>query len=147
MQFREKSKKRVTINITSLIDVLFLLLIFFMVSSTFVERPGMKLDLPKAKQREAVRMEGVTLFLTSDESIFLNEEPVELKTLESRLKSIAPEIEEEGIVLQADETIRYGLVVEVMDMIKESGITKMVVATEVKEEPADQAAESRQTGD
>ncbi len=134
MQFREKSRKRVTINITSLIDVLFLLLIFFMVSSTFLERPGMKLDLPEAKQREAVRMEGYTLFLTSDEKIYLNEEQVDLKNLEARLKSIAPEIEEEGIVLQADETIRYGLVVEVMDLIKDSGITKMVVATRAKEE-------------
>lgn len=134
MEFRGKSKKRVIINITSLIDVLFLLLIFFMVSSTFLERPGMKLDLPKASQKEAIRMEGYTLFVTSDERLFLNNESVTLESLEERLKSIAGEVEEDGIVLQADETIRYGLVVEVMDQIKKSGIKKMVVATEVEEE-------------
>ena len=134
MQFREKKRRRVTINITSLIDVLFLLLIFFMVSSTFLERPGMKLDLPKASHKESIRMEGYTLFVTQEEKLFLNDEPVKLNELEAKLRKIAPEIEEEGIVLQADEQIRYGLVIEVMDMIKKSGIKKMVVATEIKEE-------------
>ncbi|MBN2102798.1 biopolymer transporter ExbD [bacterium] len=134
MQFREKSRKRVMINITSLIDVLFLLLIFFMVSSTFLERPGMKLDLPRTRQKETVRMEGYTLFVTPDEKLFLNEEAVEFKNLGARLKEIANEIEEEGLVLHADEKVHYGLVVEVMDMIKQSGIKKMVVATDVKEE-------------
>jgi biopolymer transport protein ExbD len=134
MQFREKKQRRVTINITSLIDVLFLLLIFFMVSSTFLERPGMKLDLPKASHKESIRMEGYTLFVTQDEKLFLNDEPVKLNELEAKLRKIAPEIEGEGIVLQADEQIRYGLVIEVMDMIKKSGIKKMVVATEIKEE-------------
>jgi biopolymer transport protein ExbD len=134
MQFREKKRRRVTINITSLIDVLFLLLIFFMVSSTFLERPGMKLDLPKASHKESIRMEGYTLFVTQEEKLFLNDEPVKLNELEAKLRKIAPEIEEEGIVLQADEQIRYGLVIEVMDMIKKSGIKKMVVATEIKED-------------
>ena len=139
MQFREKKRRRVTINITSLIDVLFLLLIFFMVSSTFLERPGMKLDLPKAAQKESVRMEGYTLFSTRDDKLYLNDESVQIGELESKLRKIAPEIEGEGIVLQADEQVRYGLVVEVMDIIKQSGIKKIIVATEIKnEEPNNQ---------
>ena len=133
MQLREKKKKNIVINITSLIDVLFLLLIFFMVSSTFLEKPGMKLDLPKSQQKEAVRMEGYTLFITTDKKIYLNEEPVTLETLPQKLKAIASEIEKDGIVLQADEKVPYGLVVETMDIIKQSGITKLIVATENKE--------------
>ena len=133
MQLREKKKKNIVINITSLIDVLFLLLIFFMVSSTFLEKPGMKLDLPKSQQKEAVRMEGYTLFITTDKTLYLNEEQVTLNTLPQKLKAIASEIEEDGIVLQADEKVPYGLVVETMDIIKQSGITKLIVATESKE--------------
>jgi biopolymer transport protein ExbD len=132
MQFRDKPKKRVIINITSLIDVNFLLLIFFMVSSTFLEQPGMKLDLPEAKENDAVRSEGYTLFITSNETLFLNEEPVAIADLLDRLKAIAPEAEETGLILKADENIRYGLVVEAMDLIRQSGIVKLVVATEVK---------------
>jgi len=134
MQFKEKNKKRITINITSLVDVLFLLLIFFIVSSTFLEQPGMKLDLPRTTEKEAVRMEGYTLFITTEGALYLNEESVTIANLPDRLKTIAPELEENGLILKADEKIRYGLVVEVMDLVKQSGIKKLVVATQPKEE-------------
>ena len=133
MQFLTKPKRRIIINITSLIDVLFLLLIFFIVSSTFLEQPGMKLDLPRAQEQQAVRMEGYTVFITTDERVFLNEERVSLADLPERLEGIAPETEEQGLILKADENVRYGLVVEVMDIAKRSGIVKLVVATEPKD--------------
>ena len=134
MQFREKSKRHIIINITSLIDVLFILLIFFMVSSTFLEQPGMKLDLPKTSQKTVVQVEGYTLFIMSDESLYLNHEEITIEALPARLKEIAKEVEDKGIVLQADEKIRYGWVVEIMDVIKQSGITKLIVATRMKED-------------
>ncbi len=134
MQFREKSRRRVIINITSLIDVLFLLLIFFIVSSTFLEQPGMKLDLPQTSGQEAVRVEGYTLFILSDGSIYLNEEELHFDTVSERLLEIAPDVEERGLILKADETTRYGLVVEIMDKVKQSGITKLIIASQPKTE-------------
>jgi len=134
MQFVTKSRRRVIINITSLIDVLFLLLIFFIVSSTFLEQPGMKLDLPKTSAQEAIQMKGVTLFILSDGTLFLNEESVRLTELPARLNALAPSLEDKGLILKADEGIRYGLVVEVMDIAKQSGIVKLVVATQPKKE-------------
>ncbi|MBN1895036.1 biopolymer transporter ExbD [bacterium] len=133
MQIQVKSKKRIGINITSLIDVLFLLLLFFVISSTFLEQPGMKLELPKSSQKEAVKMEGYTLFISPEERIFLNNEPVPLSDLPEKLKTVSLLIGEQGIILKADQSIRYGLVVEVMDVIKQSGIPKIIVATELKE--------------
>ncbi|MFC1502103.1 ExbD/TolR family protein [bacterium] len=134
MQFMTKTRKRIAINITSLVDVLFLLLIFFIVSSTFLEQPGMKLDLPKTSEKKAIQMEGYTLFITLDGNLYLNEEQVNSDNLMDRLKAIAPEVEEKGLILKADEKIRYGLVVEVMDIIKQSGIIKLIVATQPKDE-------------
>ena len=134
MQFRTKPRRRVIINITSLIDVLFLLLIFFIVSSTFLEQPGMKLDLPKTYDQEAIRMEGYTLFIMSDGTIYLNEDEIGFDGLLERLKAIAPVIEEKGLILKADESVRYGLVVEVMDIAKQSGIIKLIVATQPKDD-------------
>ena len=132
MQFREKSKRRVIINITSLIDVLFLLLIFFMVSSTFLEQPGMKLDLPQTSTHDITRQENYTLYITKDEALYLNEESVTLKDLPKRLNKIASETEQ-GLILKADEKTRYGFVIEVMDLVKQSGMKKLVVATQPKE--------------
>ncbi len=134
MQFLTKTRRRVIINITSLIDVLFLLLIFFIVSSTFLEQPGMKLDLPETTRKEPMRMEGYTLFIMTDGSMYLNEESITMENLSTTLKEIAPALEEKGLILKADETIRYGLVVEVMDIAKQSGITKLIVATELKKD-------------
>ena len=134
MQFRTASKRRVTINITSLIDVLFLLLIFFIVSSTFLEQPGMKLDLPQTSRKEVVQMEGYTLFIMSDGSMYINEESVDLESLPEKLEAIAPAVEEKGLILKADEGIRYGIVVEIMDIAKQSGIIKLVIATRTREE-------------
>ena len=54
MQFKTKQKKKIIINITSLIDVMFLLLIFLLISSTFLEQPGIKLELPETKNSETV---------------------------------------------------------------------------------------------
>ena len=134
MQFMTKTRKRIAINITSLVDVLFLLLIFFIVSSTFLEQPGMKLDLPKTSEKKVIQMEGYTLFITSDGNLYLNEEQVNSDNLMDKLKAIAPEVEEKGLILKADEKIRYGLVVEVMDIIKQSGIIKLIIATQPKDE-------------
>jgi biopolymer transport protein ExbD len=133
VQIREKPRKRILINITSLIDVCFLLLLFFVISSTFLEQPGMKLELPKSSQKETVKMEGYTLFIAPDERIYLNDEPVPIQDLPGKLKTVSLLIGEQGIILKADQKIRYGLVVEVMDVIKQSGIPKIIVATELKE--------------
>jgi len=133
MQLRDKSKKRININITSLIDVLFLLLIFFIVSSTFVEQPGMKIDLPKTSKRESFRAKGYTLYISKDSSMFLNDEKVTFDDLPKRLKAISKDLGDKGLVLKADEKSRYGIVVQVMDIVKQSNIKKLIVATELKE--------------
>lgn len=134
MQFREKKKKRVIINITSLVDVLFLLLIFFIVSSTFIEQPGMKLDLPETSGQPPVRVEGVVLSITADGAMYLNDDPVTLEDLKDRLKPLIKSLGEEGLVLRADEAVRYGLVVEAMDTARLAGVQKLVVVTRPREE-------------
>ena len=134
MQFINKPKRRVIINITSLIDVLFLLLIFFLVSSTFLEQPGMKLDLPETSGKEVTRVEGHTIFITKEESLYLNDKAIPIETLLVRLKEMIQKPEESEITLKADEKVRYGFVVEIMDIIKKSGIQKLILATRLKEE-------------
>jgi len=133
MQFLVKTRKRILINITSLIDVLFLLLIFFIVSSTFLEQPGMKLDLPKTQKLSAMRMEGHTLFVSADSLIFLNDEAIDYDLLPMRLEGIADETNEKGLILKADENVSYGLVIHMMDIAKQSGISKLIVATKPKD--------------
>lgn len=132
MKFRDKSKRKININITSLIDVLFLLLIFFIVSSRFIEQPAMKLELPETTMKKSTELKGYTLFITKDGSLYINEDRVGEAGLKDRLEKIAPEIKEKGLVIKADENVEYGVVIRAMDTAKNSGITKLIVATRAK---------------
>lgn len=134
MQFDEKRKRRVTINITSLIDVLFLLLIFFMVTSTFLEQPGMKLELPSAKSAEVSRVENLVLSIGPDGEITFNDRPVTLDDLPGAIEKAVPQAGEKTLVLKADKSVRHGTVVAVMDIAKRAGLKRLVVGTTAADE-------------
>ncbi len=130
MRLSEKKKKKPIINITSLIDVLFLLLIFIMVSSTFLEEPGMKLDLPEAQSAEVGEKKEITIYITDAGEIFLNNDPVSLDQLKSVLDTLKADLQENGLTLKADAQATHGLVVEVMDIARQVGVKKLIVATQ-----------------
>ena len=132
MQFKEKQKKKTGLNITSLIDVMFILLIFFMVSSSFVEQPGMKLELPAMQSQEVAKVEKMALFVSKDGELFLNDTPVVLDSLAAVIKQAMPNVEEKTLVLKADKAVEHGLVVQVMDIAKRNGLKKIVIGTRVE---------------
>jgi len=130
MQFLETRRRKVIINITSLIDVLFLLLIFFMVSSTFVEQPGMKLELPESKSATTQKIKELVLEIEADGTMTLNQDSVSLATLENKFKQLLPSLEKKTLILKADKNVPHGTVVRVMDLAKLSGLEKLVIATQ-----------------
>ena len=132
MQLLTKQRRKVIINITSLIDVLFLLLIFFMVSSTFLEQPGMKLELPETKSQTQEKIKNFVLEMTADEQIILNGEKVTFDNLEQHFTELLPTVEEKTLILKADKHVAHGKVVKVMDIAKLSGLEKIVIATKVE---------------
>jgi len=132
MQFKQQKKKTRGIDITSLIDVMFILLIFFMVSSSFVEQPGMKLELPTTKSREVEKVEKLALYVSKEGDLFLNDKPVKLDSLQDVIKAAIPNAKEKTLVLKADKDVHHGLVVEVMDIAKRSGLKKIVIGTRIE---------------
>lgn len=134
MQFKEQKRRRTSINITSLIDVLFILLIFFMVSSSFIEQPGMKLELPTTQSREVARLENLVMHISQDGEIFLGDKSVTLETLGTEIEAMIPNIEEKTLVLKADKETSHGKIVEIMDIAKRSGLTRIVIGTRVEGE-------------
>ncbi len=129
MQFRTREKRRVFINITSLIDVVFLLLIFLMVSSTFLEQPGIKLELPEVQQAEVVEQKEFTLFVDKQGKMFLNNQEVNTPALEEALKKVLLDMKDGSLVLKADQDVSHGAVVKIMDIVKKSGVKKLIIGT------------------
>jgi biopolymer transport protein ExbD len=129
MQFSEKPKKRVIISITSLIDVMFLLLIFFMVTSTFLEQAGMKLDLPSAESAETTVTRRLVLFIGADNEMVFAGRSVPVDSLEILMEEAAANSEDGTLVLNADRTVQHGTVIRVMDIAKRAGMKRLVVGT------------------
>jgi biopolymer transport protein ExbD len=129
MQFRIKRYIKPVINIASLVDVLFLLLIFFMVTSAFVEQPNIKLELPSTKHSEVSKIKNTVLTIARDGQLFLQDRPVDKKKLEKELRRIILDTGEEVLVLKADKEVSYGVVVGIMDDARGAGFKKVVAPT------------------
>ncbi|MCB0345776.1 MAG: biopolymer transporter ExbD [Bdellovibrionales bacterium] len=123
------------INITPLIDVVFILLIFFMVTTTFDDHAGLKVQLPKAQQRQASDETSKLLSITVSKSggYFVGSKELTPTQLESRLKQHAQSSGDATVVIRADEHTDHGTVVRVMDMAKTQGIAKLAIATQPKQ--------------
>ncbi len=133
MQFRIKRYIKPVINIASLVDVLFLLLIFFMVTSAFVEQPNIKLELPATRHSEVSKIDRAVLTISRDGQLFLQDKPVDKKNLEKELRRIILDTGDEVLVLKADKLVLYGDVVDVMDDAKGAGFKKIVAPTIMEE--------------
>jgi len=133
MQFRVKRYIKPVINIASLVDVLFLLLIFFMVTSAFVEQPNIKLELPSTRHSEVSKVERTVLTISRDGQLFLRDKPVDKQNLEKELRRLMLDTGDEVLVLKADKMVPYGDVVDIMDYAKGAGFKKVVAPTIMSE--------------
>lgn len=124
-----RRKNKIVINITSLIDVIFLLLIFFLVTSTFSEQPALRIDLPRSSATGVSRREEMVLAVTREGNFFLDQKPVERGRLPEILADSARRQAEPTLVLKADRQVSYGLIVELMEISRRAGLEKIVALT------------------
>ncbi len=129
MHLLVKKKRKVTISITSLIDVVLLLLIFFMLTTSFVEQPGMKLDLPETKSSKSERTGELEILVAADGSIFINGTATFIDELETQINEIALEMDDKSLILKADKAVSYGTVVKIMDIAKICGLDKIIIVS------------------
>jgi len=129
MQLLSKKKRKVKLDITSLVDVLFILIIFFTVSSTFLEQPGIQLKLPKAETSRGHTIQKIIIYVDENKNVFLNDHLVSIKYLAEEVKKLAKVQNDQGIVLKADARVTHGLVIQIMDILRKEGIYKVIIST------------------
>jgi len=117
------------INVTPLVDVTLVLLIIFMVTTPMLQR-GTDVKLPTAQASQVKEEERITLTVTRDSRILVNNKEVPRKELETRLKSMIGSGKERVLYLRGDARVPYGFVIDVMDAIKSSGIETVGMITE-----------------
>jgi biopolymer transport protein ExbD len=114
-----------------MIDIVFQLVLFFMVSTTFVTSPGIDVDLPRASTTTMLtEQEDVDVWMTTDGAIHVDQEPVDAAGLRTRLRAAAERDPGTLVILKADTGVPHGRVVQVMDLARAVGLSRIAIATD-----------------
>lgn len=132
MEFERSRQIKMHFDIAPLVDIVFLLLIFFMLTANFITRPGIKVTLPGAKSSEPRKEQRVTVFISGNNEIYLNDAEVNINGLEDALRDSLETVKEKVVVLKADEKVNLGLAVQTMDTAREAGAEDVIIATGLK---------------
>ena len=121
------------IDMIPMIDMVFLLLIFFALTSTFEVQRFLELNLPKGSSGiELKKTEKLTLSISKENQITLENEPIELPELEAKLKAVMQGDTEVTLVIKGDENVPHGRVVELMDAANGAGVKKILITVRKK---------------
>jgi biopolymer transport protein ExbD len=123
MRFRRRLVPETNLNLIPLIDVVFQLIVFFMVATTFIITPGISLVLPTSNTAEPVAMTRLVVTVVSRDEIYFNKERHDLQSFALRLSEVTDKEREEikTVVLEGDRSVPYSLLVEVLDVLRRNG--------------------------
>lgn len=115
------------IDITPMIDMIFQLLIFFMLTSSFVIQPGIKVNLPKAVTSDVIKSENIEIVVSSENVIYAEGRVVTMEELKKMFEGADKKTQ--SILIKSDRRASLGRVVEIWDMARDMGITQINIAT------------------
>ena len=129
MRYREKKEDLQAIDITPMIDMVFILLIFFMVSTSFVKDMKLDLDRPAASSATTASTKAIRLYIDSNGDTYLDGEPVQVWVIQSRLRDQLKTMTSKAVLVVTDVDVPAGRLVEVVDQARLAGATDVGVAT------------------
>ena len=132
MKFRRRLELQSNLNLIPMVDVVFQLVLFFLVSTTFVLAPGIKLTLPASGTAESVVMEQMVVTIVSTDEVYLNKERLSgLPGLGERIAEM-PETDRKqvlAVIIEADQNVAYGLMVQALDVLRQNGFKNVGLRT------------------
>lgn len=131
MKIRVRTKRRARIEIIPMIDVIFFLLVFFMVSSLSMSKiNSLPVNLPKTSAAPTAAKQNIVLTVQKNGSIFVNKTPVSMDSIGEVLAHAMENATQDPVLVNADEGVDYGLVMRVLDQARRIGVRKFSLATE-----------------
>ena len=123
MAYKRRLEAKTHIDLIPMIDVVFQLILFFLVSTTFSILPGIMLQLPESSSSEPTAMTRLAVVVVSRDEVYLNSARINLDGLEEQLALISEidRSEIKSVTLEADQSVPYGLTIEVLDILRKSG--------------------------
>ena len=125
---RDRDEMFNDVDLTPLIDMVFILLIFFIISSSFIKDAGMVVERPSAATGESQNAQ-VVIAIDADNVLWMEGSSIDIRSLGTRVGQLLTEREDLGIIVAADVRTNAGLLVRVLDLCRQAGVTNVSVAT------------------
>jgi len=130
---RSADREESEVNLTPMLDVVFIMLIFFIVTASFVKEAGIDITRPPAATAERKERGNILVAITANDQIWVDRRMVDPRALRANLERLHAENPQGSVVIQADTASKNGLLVQVMDAARLAGIASVALAAEVVE--------------
>lgn len=121
-----ESKRRASLDISPLIDIVFQLVIFFAVTTTFLEAPGIELELPESATAAAEDVAPLVVQISTDGQVYFRGERTTIQELRSTIEGL-PEEQRSRVTVEADRAVQYGTLVGVIDALRQAGMKNLAL--------------------
>ncbi|MEM8771814.1 MAG: biopolymer transporter ExbD [Pseudomonadota bacterium] len=128
--FSQQGGDEEDVNVTPLLDIVFIMLIFFIVTSTFVREPGIEVERPEAVTASDRKFAKIIVAISADDEIWINKEKVELEEVRILVEDLLRQNPKSTAVVQADREAKSRYLVEVVNQIRATGLSDVAVSTE-----------------
>jgi|TARA_B110000977_G_C11001669_1_gene464087 biopolymer transport protein ExbD len=128
---RRKNRKQVedsALDLTPMMDIVFIMLIFFIVTTSFVKETGVDINRPNAETAERDEKGNILVAITQNNEIWIDKRRIDLKAVRANIERLKIEYPEGSVIIQADKESRSGLLVETMDQIRLAGVQNISIA-------------------
>ncbi len=130
MREHSQTEEEVEINMTPMLDIVFIMLIFFIVTATFIKEAGVEVDRPSAVTAEKKDRASILIAVTENDEIWINRRKVDLKSLRANIEKLHAENPQGTVVVQADKRAKAGLMIAVTEVVNDSGVPNVAISTE-----------------
>ena len=129
----KQSQRRVTLDLSPMMDIVFLLLIFFLVTSTFLPDSGMALELPESTTATASEIAPTMISVAEDGAVRIDGEGISVEELQQRVAAL-PESDRQRITVRADSRVDYGVIVRIIDALRNAGVSGLSLPMDAVQE-------------
>jgi len=130
---RNRNDDEAEINLTPMLDVVFIMLIFFIVTASFVKEAGIEVNRPDAATAEHKERGNILVAITANDQIWIDRRQVDVRAVRANIERLHAENPQGAVVIQADKNSKNGLLVQVMDAARLAGVFSVSIAAQVVE--------------
>lgn len=125
------SEEENEINMTPMLDVVFIMLIFFIVTTSFVKESGVSVNRPTAASAKVVQKGNIIVAIKPDGEIWIDKRAIDLRAVKANIQRLFAQNPQSSVVIVSDKEAKTGILVKVMDQIRQAGVQNVSIAAEV----------------